>query len=98
MIMMEDDSFIDEKYEDVIKGMVPDINIIVDEFQHLFKYKKLDKETIIEPEEGVDEEYDHFKRRVKDIEDELFNVLDKEKKKFKCNLITYAHTKFYVNL
>ena len=32
MIMIEDDSFIDEKYEDVIKGMVPDINIIVDEF------------------------------------------------------------------
>jgi hypothetical protein len=96
--MKEDETFIDGNSEEVIKGRVPDINIIVDEFQNIFKYKKLEKETIIEPEEGVDEEYDNFNSRVKELEQELSNVLDREKKKFKCNLISFAHTKFYVNL
>ena len=80
---------------DDVNGMVPNILDIVDEFQNIFKHKKHEKETIVEPQEGVDEEYDEYKRKIGEIEKELMEVLERERRKFKCNLITFAHTKFF---
>lgn len=68
----------------------------VKEFEHLFKKTKDDKDGAIEPEEGIDEEYDRCKRNVEAIQEQFSEILKEERKKFKCNLINYVHTKFFV--
>ena len=57
MTMFENEN--GENSEDNLKGIVPNILEIVSEFQNIFKHRKLEKETIIEPEAGVDAEYDN---------------------------------------
>jgi DNA mismatch repair ATPase MutS len=94
--MFEDETFINAESEEVIIGLVPNITEVVKDFQTLFKQNKNDKESTIEPEEGVDEEYDTCKQRVNELQGQLEEVLKSERKKFKCNLINYAHTKFFV--
>lgn len=81
-------------------GLVPNIKDELEHFSENFiiRYEKDDNGNqvmIVEPTEGIWEDYDQCKKEISEIEAELDEVLKREKKRLKCPVITYAHTKFY---
>jgi DNA mismatch repair protein MSH6 len=75
-------------------GIVPDIKGLLDNFTNNFTIKYDDNSNItVEPKDGVYESYDNLKVEIKNIKDELDEILEREKKRLKCTNITYVHTK-----
>jgi DNA mismatch repair protein MSH6 len=81
-------------------GIVPNIKDELEHFSENFiiRYEKDENNNqtmIVEPTEGIWDDYDQCKNEISEIEAELDGVLKREKKRLKCPIITYAHTKFY---
>ena len=49
----------------------------------------------IESKPGVSPEYDDCKEEIKNIKQNLDDILQQEKKRLKCAIIQYSHTKNY---
>ncbi|XP_026761420.2 probable DNA mismatch repair protein Msh6 isoform X2 [Galleria mellonella] len=67
-------------------GKFPDYRETLKFFKEAFNQKEAEKEGRIEPEQGVDQEYDSTLRAIKDIQEELKDYLAEQEKYFKCRL------------
>lgn len=82
------------------EGGVPDVASELEHFSTNFTIKsELDENRnsvlIVEPTEGAYREYDDLKNEIPKVEEELDEILKKERKRLKCPVITYTHTKNY---
>ena len=84
----------DHSYEG-IHGVVPNIRNILMDFEENFHVSGDSENLMVEPKSGVSEEYDKIKERIANIYQELEAILLKERKRLKCPVIQWAHTKFY---
>ena len=79
---------------------VPDlssvIRILLNDF-HMVEIKDSKDNMVlqIESKPGVSPEYDNCKEEIKNIKENLDDILQKEKKRLKCAIIQYSHTKNY---
>jgi DNA mismatch repair protein MSH6 len=79
---------------------VPDlssvIKILLNDF-HMVEIKDSKDNMVfqIESKPGVFPEYDNCKEEIKNIKQNLDDILQKEKKRLKCAIIQYSHTKNY---
>ncbi|CAK1545535.1 unnamed protein product [Leptosia nina] len=67
-------------------GKFPDYTKTLKFFKEAFNQAQAEKEGIILPGAGVDQEYDNTLLLIKDIEDELKEYLAEQEKYFKCRL------------
>jgi DNA mismatch repair protein MSH6 len=75
-------------------GFIPDLKNILDEFTNKFVIKYGEGGNVqVEPCKGVYEAYDNLKNSMLNIEEELDEILQAERKRLKCNKISYVHTK-----
>ena len=99
---IEHDKF---KSKELIKKLtigkgVPDlssvIKVLLNDF-HMVEIKDSKGNTVfqIESKPGVCPEYDDCKDEIKNIKKDLDDILQKEKKRLKCAIIQYSHTKNY---
>ena len=72
------------------------IQVLLNDF-HKIEVKDSRGNTIsqIESKPGVYPEYDECKEEIEKIKENLDDILQKEKKRIKCAIIQYAHTKNY---
>ena len=93
------------KSQELIKKLtigegVPDlsavIKILLNDF-HMVEIKDSKDNMVlqIESKPGVNPEYDDCKEEIKNIKKNLDDILQKEKKRLKCAIIQYSHTKNY---
>lgn len=81
----------------VINGIVHNIKEELEDFTKNFLVKSDSSNgcIVVEPADGVYEEYDKCKEIINEFSEQFDAILEKEKKRLKCDKITYAHTKFY---
>jgi len=77
-------------------GAVINIIQVLEDLEKIYKESKNENgDTIIIPQEGVQESYDEYVLKIDVIKDKFEKILKQEKQKLKCPVITYTHTKNY---
>ena len=87
-------------YREDGSGCVPNIKEELEIFSKNFKIKTIIDENnsnvlVVEPNEGIYEEFDSIKYEISNIEQEFLEILRKEKTRLNCAVITFTHTKNY---
>ena len=93
-------NFDKENNKDTVIKQVPNISLVLKDLTDNFHIVEVKDEkdnliTKIESKPGVSPEYDQCKEKLQKIIKHFDDILLQEKKRLKCAVITYAHTKFF---
>lgn len=75
------------------KGILHDLNKVLQYFKEAFDQKEAEKEGKIIPQSGIDQEYDDIIEEIQSIESEAEDYLKDECKKFGCKIVYFGSDK-----
>lgn len=68
------------------KGSFPELSEQISYFQNAFDHERARKEGSIIPNDGVNKDYDESTKEIKQLEQELQDYLQQQKKRLRCKV------------